>query len=352
MPPPTPTHPPRRREWLLRLALLGFSTAVALLAAELAVRIAGLGAPPPAPPNEVGHSFFAYHPTLGWELVPGAYERETSAEFDVEVRIDAAGLRNHAEVPVERVPGRRRILTLGDSFTFGHGVEVAQAWPARLAAALPATEVVNLAVTGTGTDQQLLRFEQRGLAWQPDRVLLGLFVGDVFRNHRTEYFGYPKPRFVLDEEDRLELANVPVPRQLPSRSEPSVLLGLLTRRGGDLAEHLGFGEAWPVTAAILTRLKERCRESGAELGVVVIPKDQMIYGSGLRRWVNERAQTRVLGLLDSQGIPRLDLTPALAARAAERPEERLYFPIDGHWTAAGHAAAAEAVAAWVREGPR
>ena len=47
------------------------------------------------------------------------------------------------------------------------------------------------------------------------------------------------------------------------------------------------------------------------------------------------------------GAPILDLLPTLL-RAAER-SALLYFPNDEHWTSAGHAAAALAVEAFLRE---
>jgi len=352
-------HPPkprrRRREWLARALLVAVSTFFMLVTAEIALRILGVCAPSPPgagidTTDAAGHGFFEYHPTLGWELVPGAEERLEDEEFDVAVKIDDAGLRGHRPIPRERRPGRARIVVLGDSFTFGHGVEIGEAWPALLDARLPAAEVVNLAVTGYGTDQQLLRFENRGLAYRPDLVLLGLFEGNVFRNTRLEQLGYPKPRFVLDGGE-LELRGVPVPRALERPSglaRRSRLWSLVSGRGRELAEHLGMGEAWPVTGAIFDRLQAVCREEGIRLGVVIIPKDRAITDRGPRRWVHDRTLAKIRALLDDRGIDHLDLTPALRQHAAEEPAAELYFPLDGHWTPESHRVAAEAVADWLR----
>jgi hypothetical protein len=51
--------------------------------------------------------------------------------------------------------------------------------------------------------------------------------------------------------------------------------------------------------------------------------------------------------LEGQGIPVLNLTGALSARAHSRPDERLYFAQDGHFTPEGHRAAAERLSSWL-----
>lgn len=344
---------PRSKEMLQRLSLMTASLLVAALIGELALRWLQ-GEPAPQDGPEDGFSFFAHHETLGWDLVPGARDRHHSQEIDVTIRIDRHGLRSHREIFQERAFGVLRVLVIGDSFSFGHGVEIAEAYPAQLEAQLSHTEVVNLAVTGYGTDQQLLRLIDQGLAWQPDFILLGLFEGNIFRNARESYLGYPKPRFILDPQGNLVLRNVPVPPRsegtLPPRGLARLRLWQLAAgRGRDLYEHLGYGESWEVTAAILKRLSEVSQGGGAELLAVVVPKDQAIYGQGLRRRLHLHTLKKLDALLARLDIEALDLTSTFAASAAARPSEQLYFPMDGHWTAAGHRIAAEAIAQWLIE---
>ena len=332
-------------EWRTRAILLMISLVVSFVGAELALRIVGIGTPK-VREGTGGFTFFSHHPRLGWDLVPGASDRMTTEEMDVEIRITEQGLRAHRTFSQTPAPGTRRVMVLGDSFSFGHGVEVEEAWPARLETLLQSrtgrpTEVINLSVTGYGTDQQLMRFEDRGLELQPDTVILGLFVGNIFRNARDVQIGYPKPRFVLGP-DGLEPANSPVPTQAAPSQGPSRLWHMLRTTTRTVREHLGYGEAWSVTTAILERLQRRCHDAGMELLVVVIPKDQVVYGQGWRRRVHGKTQERTDEMLRSLGIPFLDLSPVLA-EAAAATETRLYFPIDGHWTAEGHAVAARAV---------
>ncbi len=130
------------------------------------------------------HHFFAHHPRRGWDLVPNTEQRVNQTEFDIDVRINAQGMRDDRTYDLKPPTGVRRVVVVGDSFAFGHGVEVEEGVVARLAAHRPDTEVLNLAVTGYGADQQLLKLLDDGFAYRPTRVLVALFEGDVFRNTR------------------------------------------------------------------------------------------------------------------------------------------------------------------------
>lgn len=317
--------------------------------AEVALRLLNVGAPR-VREGSSGFTFFSHDPNLGWDLVPGAGDRLTTDEFDVKIEITEQGLRSHRTFSRLPEPTGRRVLVIGDSFSFGHGVDVEAAWPARLEEALkqltgePAA-VINQSVTGYGTDQQILRLEDRGFQFRPDTVVLGLFVGNVFRNARHFQIGYPKPRFVLDG-GKLKLTHVPVPEGALEPRGPSRLLHVAGSTWRMAREHLGYGEAWAVTEALLQRLERRCRAEGAELLVVVIPKDRLIYGQGQRRRIHQRTQDRAVEMLEALNLPHLDLAPVLKA-AKDTPggdTQRLYFPIDGHWTEEAHRLAADAIA--------
>lgn len=335
-------------EWRARLLLVLFSLFLTALFLEIALRLLGLGAPPALGKN--AFDYFTWDAELGWELRPGAEGRLKSEEFDVAIRVNSRGERADAEIPVERTPGKRRLLVIGDSFSFGHGVEATEAWPALLEGLLSESEVVNLSVTGYGTDQQVLRLEKRGLAYKPDVVLLGLFEGNVFRNVKRQQMGYPKPQFVL-RGGQLELTGVPLPELADGeRYEDAMpfsrLWAFAGERGVELFRHLGYGESWPLTGAILDRFAADCRRIGAEPRVVLIPKDRAVDTPGWRGAIHRRTLRQIDELSRGRGIATLDLTSPLAA-ALEQDGKALYFPVDGHWNVAGHAVAARAVASWL-----
>src|SRR5262245_4705138 len=128
------------------LALL--SIGFVLVAAELATRIVS---GPPA--SNVHHHRLVceYDPLLGWRKIANASKRYVTAEYDIDEKINARGLRG-PEFPYEKPAGVLRILVLGDSFVEGYTVEEREIFTEVMKNALEArlhtpVEVIN---AGTG----------------------------------------------------------------------------------------------------------------------------------------------------------------------------------------------------------
>ncbi|HEX7181543.1 MAG TPA: GDSL-type esterase/lipase family protein [Thermoanaerobaculia bacterium] len=328
-------HPGIARIWWIRLTVLAVSLAAALVAAEVVLRASG-GAGSPARRVEAP-KVSAYDSLLGWSLTPGAGIRHRTSEFDVSVRINRQGFRADREYSEKASPGILRIVGLGDSFAFGQGVEVEESYLAILERRLRNAEVINLGVPGYGVDQQLLILESRGLRYHPDLVLLGLHTPDVFRSVKRGHGAYAKPRFLLGRGGALELTNVPVPRE--AREPPPRPLWerlKLFRTVANRLEHHGFGEVWDVTDGIFRRMADRASGAGANLLVLLMPPKYAVYGSALERTSQAHTIGCIADLLRENGIEYLDVTPALQARAEKAPGELLFYPVDGHFTPAGH----------------
>lgn len=328
--------------WLLRLALLTASFGIAILLAEVVLRQGGAG---PAIRRAEASGITTHDRLLGWAPIPGARARHNGVEFSVPIRINAQGFRADREYSLEPPPGVLRVVAVGDSFTFGNGVHVHEAWPAALERRLGA-EVINLGVAGYGVDQQLLMLESRGLRFQPDVVLLGLHIPDIFRNTHTVHSGAGKPRFRLGPEGALTLTNVPVPppgsRPPPApRPGPLGQLWLWQMISAQLERH-GVGEAWGLTEGILRRMETAASEADARLVVLLLPTQYAVEGSLLERKKQAHTLGQVAEILQNNDIEHLDLTTALRARAEESPAP-LFFPEDGHFTPAGHRVVAREV---------
>lgn len=82
------------------------------------------------------------------------------------------------EPPVKR-PGIKRIVALGDSVTFGLGVNAQDAWPSALESMVEGTEVFNLGMCGWDIEQSVSLAVGELEAWQPDLVVWGNFPNDV-----------------------------------------------------------------------------------------------------------------------------------------------------------------------------
>jgi hypothetical protein len=68
--------------------------------------------------------------SLGMRYVPGSRFQVRDAEYSVEYAINEHGLRDARSHPVPKPPGTTRVLLLGDSFTFGQGVNYHDTWAA------------------------------------------------------------------------------------------------------------------------------------------------------------------------------------------------------------------------------
>jgi hypothetical protein len=341
----TPT--PRNTHWFHRHPVIALGAivvagiVVALAAAELAARVL---MPQWAPVTAERVVFWRYDATLGWAHRPGQSGRFIHPDFDVDVRINAHGLRDD-DTLIERT-GKHRMLVLGDSFGWGFGVEQSDRFSEVIERANPDWEVVNASVSGYGTDQELLYLESDGLAYHPDVVLVLFHENDLENNSRAEEYWYAKPFFTLSS-DTLALHNVPVPestfKQRCNRffyGRTYLLgrlyagLGQLTREArrpfwsrSTVSSEPGEGEA--VTRAIIARMNDVCRDGGARLVVVSVPSP-----NEPARWLD--------GVCASLDVPHLSLASAFDAAGGD-----LTFPHDGHWTGDGHAAAARAIASFL-----
>ena len=147
---------------------------------------------------------------LGWTLAE-------NGRTDL-YEINSAGIRSRREIALDGPPDTTRLLTFGDSFTFGDEVGNDDTWQARLERSTTGLEVVNFGVGGFGLDQSYLRYLREGRAYEADVVTIGFMSDNVFRhvNRFRPFFYAPtgiplgKPRFRLEQEE-LVLMDNPLP---------------------------------------------------------------------------------------------------------------------------------------------
>jgi hypothetical protein len=179
---------PRLRRPFTAVVAILLGLAIALLLAEGLTRIFFDEAVQPRFVIDAGYGVRANKPNVTTRhYVPGDYE--------VRITTNSAGMRGQKEYPVARVPGKRRILMLGDSFPFGYGVEDQDVVSAVLETLLNAGsktggyEVVNLSVSGFGQAEELVTWEKRGRAYRPDVVVLFYFDNDPGNNSVSGLYG-------------------------------------------------------------------------------------------------------------------------------------------------------------------
>lgn len=108
-----------------------------------------------------------------------------------------------------------RIMILGDSFVWGYDVNQEDRFTDKLQQKLPVYEILNLGVSGYGTDQEYLLLQKYFDYYKPDIVFLVFCAdNDIFDNSTNfRYDNYFKPYFIV-EKDQLTLKGVPVNKSI------------------------------------------------------------------------------------------------------------------------------------------
>jgi lysophospholipase L1-like esterase len=181
-------------------------------------------------------SVMCYHPRIGFTYMPSTRHRVQGANGGYLVRTNRAGFRSDREFETERGPGAAfRALLFGDSQTAGDGMQNPRRYSDLLESAVPGLEIYNYAVSGSGTDQQFLTYQEHRSVVH-DLVVIALYVENIRRISRRvlksrdasgEWSFHAKPYYELLGGE-LVLRNVPVPKQawteatLPAEHLPHV----------------------------------------------------------------------------------------------------------------------------------
>ena len=165
--------------WGRALGGLGVAAAV-LFMAEGAARIVG----PQIPQwqgGDRGAVVMGGHPTRLWGMNTGHRQVGTVAAF-----INDKGLRG--ELPeLPRPEGRERVMLVGDSTFFGHGIEddetIIEQTVTRLRAAGVELDAVNGGIPGYSTEQTRMLLDEDGWALEPTLLLIGNLWSDNNFDH-------------------------------------------------------------------------------------------------------------------------------------------------------------------------
>jgi len=337
--------------------LLGFLVAFAV--AEVAVRHLS--------PQEVGPVRFACDPELGDIPVPHQQGvRNAPGGFTFRYSNNSLGWRGSWEYRHVKQT-EYRVLFLGDSFTYGTGVDDDQTFAAQvqkaLSAAQQSVEVLNAGCPGKGTDYALKCFQTVGRKFYPDLTVLCFFCNDFEDNARGQYYNIgtrgdlsAKPLNCSGGALKTVLAYLPGYNWLISWSQAANLVkqtgvNLLVNRapktGPDATNGLvvtytrsahGYVTAAnkKLTRLYVGQLNAAAKHAGGTLGICYIPIAQEVreYRRTHTISADERAMLKIAA---DNGMPLWSLTPLLALSG--QPIDRLYYQ-EGHWTAAAHALAA------------
>jgi hypothetical protein len=376
-----------RRSWgktLLNVAGVGAVTlAMTLGLLEIGLR---LFAPQSSPEmrTDIWNNLFVSDPNAIYRNIPGLNTTFMIDESTTRWAINGQGLREDHEIG-PHAPGTIRILNMGDSFTFGYGVEANQSFPYLMNESVgPAgekVESINDGASGYGTHNEAALLEAYGWALQPDVVLVNFYVGNDVRDTMDD-----RDRIKVDDSGKLVIAksnlppawvvDTPVPDDLVGKTKSWLAHNshayIFLRRAfhavidpfvkkqpeqpkeapdiSPIYDKRGPADleaGWEKTTRLLDFMGTSAQAHGAKLVVVMIPTREQVEDSywqetrarsGLsdENLERDRPQRKLLEWSARTGAAVIDLLPGF--RAAQGGP--FYFRKDPHWNAAGQRLAA------------
>jgi lysophospholipase L1-like esterase len=255
--------------------------------------------------------------------------------------------------------GRFRIVTVGDSLTFGWGVGDADAFSAQLEQQWRAShpdvdlDVANLGVPGYNTRQEITLLHRYIERLQPDLVVVGFYTNDVPEAFDDQPGTAPAEAVgsgAAADPGRLMYIN-PTPsswwESALRRSRAAYTIGRTAKRLMSRGEHARAGfalemqllsgerspdleEGWRRVEQEFTRLQALAR-GRFRVAILALPCLEQVKGE----FQTADYQPRLRAIADRLGFEVIDPLPDLARQ--DRRPDRLFIPYDrNHPSSAGH----------------
>ena len=250
---------------------------------------------------------------------------------------------------LDRTPGTKRVLVLGDSFTWGEGVALtADTWPNRLESALSDSlsttpvEVVNTAKRGYSTVHEAELLRRLGWQFDPDVLIVQFFVNDA------QLSGPNFEHLTRDPDYRL----IPSNRFRSGAVRSSALLALLEKGYGTLRRgsrpnawldemYADDFPGWRDAQDALREIADSAAERGVPALLVLFP--YLLPGEWTMNTYPLRAiYQKVADEARAAGFYVEDLTPVFLNRGGDC-SRWWATPYDPHPGPDAHALAAEAL---------
>lgn len=290
-----------------------------------------------------------YTPHARFKVVYGS---NPTGYFDqdngVLAEVNNLGLRG-PDVAEEKPAGTRRVLVLGDSFTFGVGVRDEDTFARRLEVDLnrdashgERIEVINAGVQGYNTRDEVLYLEREWLRLAPDLVVIVFYLNDAYEDRTFLNMGeslgvYLEPYGLGRYSYLVDLVQHEIgARRSQSALEDYYLQHYFRDAKNFLARPGEVASDWLKSRNALQHAAELLRERDIPLVLVVFPELHQLDAS----YPFAKVHDLVRGTADELSIPVLDL---LDTYRGQVDHELWVHPTDHHPNAEAHRQAAEAL---------
>lgn len=372
--PPTASGKKPSSTWFLNTLLVVISLSLALLVAEVFVRVTRMdGTVRLSDKNGASLYMPSPNPDLPFVLRPNATGTWRSIEYHAVVHTNSLGYRDD-EFALPPDPGEFVVACLGDSMTMGQGVAQDEVFCARAEQELrmlyPNVRIHNMAVSGYGQAMQVAQMEEACRLGARVVLIAVCTSNDVLDNDGIEIRRIDENNFRRDGGLQREVPNLlsPEPAGLERYSrlykflkgrlalfKPSTSIGSVPWYTLDQLRPVPSErtqQAFARTTQLLDEFLAECESNGIRLAIMTCPQQYEIsrelFEQAVKRYELEgedydpAAVARFYGSwCETNNVPFLDMAQALAGADTE-PHE-LFFPIDRHPNPKGHEVMASAV---------
>ena len=372
---------PKTKERIINFSFLLFTIFFFFLMLELGVRIVF--------PSQEIVSFAGTDPAvfeestiIPWTLKPNASARFVALDFDTQININSLGLRDK-ERSLEKDNNTYRILVLGDSFTYGFGVNNNETYSAILENLLNTQsslgtnkkfEVWNAGfASGYTEDTFYLYLREKGFEFKPDMVLVGMYVeNDVLDFSKNNYTYDKSGKLIRITSDFYHIENGNLRRGSSTEVSPterailyfkkfllkysrtysylsSAISSITTKNNNPLFDSEYSNEIndnFNKVEYYLSQIKKLGDENNITVAVILFPGKTSI-GSLWQQYltqnpgsIRDKPENMILSYCQNLNITCLDLWPYFTNST---DGTKYYFVHDAHWSQKGNQKGAEII---------
>lgn len=301
------------KEWILNVILLLFSSIICLVIGEVALRIV-------APEFIEFQRAMVFSDLTVRKLKPNIERtliHPPTGEPAFFLTTNAMGLRSDVEIQLQVPPNTKRILCLGDSYTFGYGVEAHESYPQYLERFLNQRpnnryryQVINAGfASGFSTDGEYLYLREIGIRFSPDVVIVGFCI-------INDLVDISKNIWELDKDGRLEKIFNRTDRVIPVFLRRTAISSVL--RAYLKPKEIFSKDRQPIdTSAIdrsqlaLAEIEKLGKKKGFKLLVLIIPPPELVGDKGRRGFAWDETRKELIRFCKRNEISYLDLLDGL-----------------------------------------
>lgn len=347
------------KKWLGNILVLIISTGICLVILEMLVRVLF----PTYDPAAMVKFYYNEDGVLLGEKNSLSHQWIRAGEFNVQIRINQYGFRDVKDLQHST---EHDLFVVGDSFSFGHGVEEDERYSNLLESMLP-VPVYNISIpTDLNGYEKLVKYAQ-----QHGATIHHLLIGICMENDLQHY--------TIETTSAVNASTTSAP-QTPSQTEPyynRVNYGAFLRIKVFLADQLAlynmligtihqnrFLKNIAVRTGVMDKtvdginrfqysediLRQTCEKLLSLKTICQIPRVTLVMIPSRGLWlgdnqdVERKTHKTFVAILEEEGFQVIDLL--LFFEEGGEPLQ-YHFASDGHWNPKGHYKAAEVIAAQI-----